>query len=74
MDLLEEMNPDKKQIIIFECEFLAVFTAMLIWGNEFGPSAVLYTDSDAVRDSLISCNISNAVAKADLGGEVDFSI
>lgn len=35
-----EINPDKKQTIIYECEFLAVFTAMLVWGSVFGPATV----------------------------------
>lgn len=44
IQLLEQLNPDGKQTIVYECEFLAVFTAVLVWGSVFGPAAVLYTD------------------------------
>ena len=36
----------------------------MTWGDRLGGAAVFYTDNNTVRDTLISCNSSNKVAKA----------
>lgn len=61
--LLAALNPSRKQTIIFECEFFALFCALHAWADVAGPAIVIYTDNNAVRDSMISCNTGNEVAK-----------
>ena len=70
--LTEELCPEmmrclsplkKKKTAIFECEFLALFCAMLVWSDRVGDAVVFYTDNNAVRDVMISCSTNNGVAK-----------
>ena len=62
-DMLKLLNPQCRKTAIFECEFFALACALLLWGDFIGGSAVLYTDNNAVRDALISCNTTNCVAR-----------
>ena len=52
--LLEAMNVSHKKTIIFELEFLAIWCALWAQYIESSP-VVVFTDNDAVRDSLIGC-------------------
>ena len=57
------LNPKGLKTIIFECEFLAVLIAYKVWAKEVaGSQLVVFIDNNAVRDSLISCDTSNATA------------
>ena len=60
---LEQLNPDHRKTIIFECEFFAVYCALWSWCDLLQPALIVYTDNNGVRDSLISCHTSNVVAK-----------
>lgn len=62
-DLLETLSREKKQTIIFECEFLALLCALQIWGHIVSPAVVIYADNNGVRDSMISCHTSNNTAR-----------
>lgn len=62
-DMLRLLNPNKKQTIIFEREFFALFCALALWGESSGPAIVTFTDNNAVRDAIISCHANNDVAK-----------
>ena len=61
--MLKHLNPQGKKTAIFECEFMALFCAMLLWSDTVSGSVVFYTDNNAVRDVMISCSTSNGVAK-----------
>eukprot|EP00438_Fugacium_kawagutii_P008564 Skav206251 [mRNA] locus=scaffold1425:278987:279379:- [translate_table: standard] len=61
------VNPDLKKTVIFEFGFLAIFVALFIWKREISNAAmVMYTDNDAVKDAMISCQTTNSNAKAIL--------
>ena len=61
------LNPKGLKTIIFECEFLAVLIAYRVWAREVaGSQLVVFIDNNAVRDSLISCDTSNATASVIL--------
>ena len=61
------LNPDgTKKTIIFECEFLALFAAFWKWNAMITGALVIYTDNNAVRDAMISCNTKNSVARSIL--------
>jgi len=60
--MIADLNPGSRKTAIFECEFLALFCAMLIWGSSVS-AVVVYTDNNAVRDAMISCHTTNHVAK-----------
>ena len=74
-ELLKRLNPTSKKNATFECEFFAFFTAFLLWGSETMDAVVIYTDNNAVRDSMTSCHTANDVAKkilaATLGVECE---
>ena len=61
--MIADLNPGSRKTAIFECEFLALFCAMLIWGSSVSSAVVVYTDNNAVRDAMISCHTTNNVAK-----------
>ena len=61
--MLVKLNPLNNRTAIYECEFFALVCAFMTSGNRLGGAAVFYTDNNAVRDALISCNSSNKVAK-----------
>ena len=61
--LLLDVNPPRKKTAIFECEFFALLCSIVVWSDLMSGSAVFYTDNNAVRDCLKSCNAGNAVAK-----------
>ena len=61
--MIAALNPGSRKTAIFECEFFALFCAMLLWGSSVSSALVLYTDNNAVRDAMISCHTTNAVAK-----------
>ena len=61
--MIAALNPGSRKTAIFECEFFALFCAMLLWGSSASSALVLYTDNNAVRDAMISCHTTNAVAK-----------
>ena len=63
LDMLTKLNPSTRKTAIFECDFFALLCAFLTWGDHIGGAAVFYTDNNAVRDALISCDSSNHVAK-----------
>eukprot|EP00438_Fugacium_kawagutii_P016214 Skav224064 [mRNA] locus=scaffold534:600305:604852:- [translate_table: standard] len=61
---LEALNPKKARTLIFECEFLAVYLALYLWGNlTAGAQVMFFIDNNAVRDNLISCHSNNTVGK-----------
>ena len=65
--ILAVLNPDgTKKTIIFECEFLALFAAFWKWNAMITGALVIYTDNNAVRDAMISCNTKNSVARSIL--------
>ena len=67
--VVECLNPQsRKKSAIFECEFFAVFCAFLVWGSDISDAAVIYTDNNGVRDTLISCVTRNPVASVILTG------
>ena len=54
--LLEARNVSHKKTIIFELEFFAIWCALNVWAQYIESSPlVVFTDNDAVRDSLIGC-------------------
>ena len=46
-----------------KCELFALFCAFLLWGQTMSTAVVIYTDNNAVRDTLISCSTNNKVAR-----------
>ena len=74
-DLLAKLNPTAKKNGIFGCEFFALFGAFLLWGCGAMGAVVIYTDNNAVRDSMIACHSPNAIARkifvATLGWECE---
>ena len=56
-------SPNAKKTAVFECENFALFCSFLLWSDSIGGSAVLYIDSNAVRDALITCHTTNWVAR-----------
>ena len=64
---VELLNPKGSKTTIFECEFLAVLIAYKVWAGEVaGSQFVVFIDNNAVRDSLISCDTTNATASVIL--------
>ena len=61
--MMKCLNPHEKKAAIFECEFMALFCAMLTWSDEVDDSVVFYTDNNTVRDVMISCSTNNGVAR-----------
>ena len=58
--ILRTINASRRKTIIFECEFFAVFCAMLSWREKLTRcNVVIHTDNDGVRDSFISCHITS---------------
>ena len=62
-EMLERLNPTGKKTAIYESEFFALFCAFLIWLPRLPNSVVIYTDSNRVRDTLISCCASGGASK-----------
>ena len=61
-DDLNRLNPNVKQTIIHECEFLAVAITMELWKDRIATRQVVsFIDNNAVRDSLISGKASGPV-------------
>ena len=57
------MNVSGKRHIIFELEFLAMWSALYAWRDQLVCSPlVIFTHNDAVRDSLIACQTSRSYA------------
>ena len=56
----------------------ALYCAFLVWGHELSNAIAVFTDNNAVRDALISCCTSNAVARklliATLGLECEWQL
>ena len=71
------MNKSQRKTIIFELELFAILCAV-IGGKQFitNCAVVVYTDNDAVRDCLISCNTSSSNARPILDPylKVEFQI
>ena len=66
--LMEQINVTKRKTLIFECEFLAIFLAIYSWRDILhGCKVLIYTDNDAVRDCIISCNTTSVNATPILG-------
>lgn len=75
--LVAELNPSGKKTAIYECDFFALSCAFLEWGHLVSSAAVIYTDNNAVRDTLISCGTSNPTARlllATLALECEFQL
>ena len=65
--ILAALNPDgTKKTIIYECEFLALFAVFWKWNAMITGALVIYTDNNAVRDAMISCNTKNSVSRSIL--------
>ena len=63
-DLVDDINKSQRKTIIFELELFAILCAVVGWKQFITNSAVVvYTDNDAVRDCLISCNTSSSNAR-----------
>ena len=63
-DLVNDINKSQRKTIIFELELFAILCAVLGWKQFITNCAVVvYTDNDAVRDRLISCNTSSSNAR-----------
>lgn len=45
----------KQEDCEFECEFFALFCALWFWAELVDGAAMIYTDNNGVRDSLIFC-------------------
>ena len=72
--LMEQINVTRRKTLIFECEFLAIFMALYSWRDTLrGCKVLMYTDNDAVRDCVISCNTTsvNAVPILDACLEIE---
>ena len=65
-EMVRTLNPHDRKTAIYECEFFALACSLLLWGDLMGGSAVIYTDNNALGDSLISCNTSNGVGRTIL--------
>ena len=62
--LLEKLQIAERKTIIFECELLAIYCALVIWQNEIRQSpVVIFTDNNGARDTLISCSTSSLNAR-----------
>ena len=62
--VIETINPNLlKKTAIFESEFFAVFCSFWLWGLDVTDAVVIYTDNNGVRDTLISCNTRNKIAR-----------
>ena len=74
--LVDDLNKSqRKKTIIFELELFAILCAVIGWQQFITNCAVVvYTDNDAVRDCLISCNTSSSNARPilDLYLKVEF--
>ena len=71
------MNKSQRKTIIFELELFAILCAVIGWKQFITNCAVVvYTDNDAVRDCLISCNTSSSNARPILDPylKVEFQI
>ena len=71
---MEQINVTRRKTLIFECEFLAIFLALYSWRDTLhGCKVLMYTDNDAVRDCVISCNTTsvNAVPILDACLEIE---
>ena len=63
-DLVNDINKSHRKTIIFELELFAILCAVIGWKQFITNCAVVvYTDNDAVRDCLISCNTSSSNAR-----------
>ena len=74
-NLVSDINRSLRKTIIFELELFAILCALIGWRQFITNCAVVvYTDNDAVRDCLISCNISSSNARPilDLYLKVEF--
>ena len=62
--LVNDINKSQRKTVIFELELFAILCAVIGW-KQFVTSCamVVYTDNDAVRDCLISCNTSSSNAR-----------
>ena len=63
-DLVNDINKSGRKTVIFELELFANLCAVICW-RQFvtSSSIVIFTDNDAVRDCLISCNTSSGNAR-----------
>ena len=62
--IVQEINKSQRKTVIFELELFAILCAVMVWKQFIsGCAVVAYTDNDAVRDCLISCNTSSTNAK-----------
>ena len=74
-ELVDDINKSQRKTIIFELELFASLWAVIGWKQFITNCAVVvYTDNDAVRDCLISCNTSSSNARPilDLYLRVEF--
>lgn len=61
--MIQSLNPTGKKNAIFECDFFALFCAFYVWGDVISDAVVIYTDNNAVRDTLIAGHATNGLAK-----------
>ena len=72
---MNDINKSHRKTVIFELELFAILCAVIGWKQFVASCAiVVYTDNDAVRDCLISCNTSSGNARPilDLYLKVEF--
>ena len=70
---LDCLSPNKRKTIIFECEFLALLAALLLWAPRLtSVQTVCYIDNNSVRDAAISCSTSNAIGEAIMSRCLEF--
>ena len=72
---MNDINKSQRKTVVFELELFAILCAVICWKQFVTNCAiVIYTDNDAVRDCLISCNTSSGNARPilDLYLKVEF--
>ena len=73
--LVNDINKSERKTVIFELELFAILCTVIGWKQFVTNCAiVVYTDNDAVRDCLTSCNTSSGNARPilDLYLKVEF--
>ena len=62
--LVNAINKSERKTVIFELELFAILCAVICWKQYVTNCGIfIYTDNDAVRDCLISCNTSSGNAR-----------
>ena len=69
--VLQRMNPKGEKTNIFECEFFALYLALRVWFDKLKSShIVFFTDNEAVKDCMVTCSTTNAIARDTLNASL----